>query len=79
MKVAVSIPDPVFNRADALAKRMKVSRSQVFARALDEYVDRHGDEDLTEAINRALDAIGDEGPDLFLREANRRSFSRLDG
>jgi metal-responsive CopG/Arc/MetJ family transcriptional regulator len=34
MKVAVSIPDDVFAEAEALAKRMKSSRSEIYSRAL---------------------------------------------
>ncbi|PYT05293.1 MAG: hypothetical protein DMF60_12445, partial [Acidobacteria bacterium] len=41
MKTAVSIPDEVFEKAERLARRMKKSRSELFSRALDEYVARH--------------------------------------
>jgi metal-responsive CopG/Arc/MetJ family transcriptional regulator len=34
MKTAVSIPDEVFEEADRLARRMKKSRSQLFANAV---------------------------------------------
>src|SRR5262249_946770 len=40
MKTAVSIPDEIFEEAERLAKRMKRSRSQIFSRALAEYVAR---------------------------------------
>ena len=41
MKTAISIPDDVFNEAEALARRTKKSRSEVYARAVREYVARH--------------------------------------
>ena len=41
MKTAVSVPDEVFQRAERLAKRMKVSRSELYSRALREYLARH--------------------------------------
>jgi metal-responsive CopG/Arc/MetJ family transcriptional regulator len=79
MKVAVSIPDPVFVEAEALARRLKISRSKMYARAVGDFVAKNKGPSLTDQINAALDEIGDEGPDEFLREAGRRSFRHLDG
>ncbi|MBW2720031.1 MAG: ribbon-helix-helix protein, CopG family [Deltaproteobacteria bacterium] len=38
MKTAVSVPNEVFERAERLAKRLKVSRSELYSRALREYL-----------------------------------------
>ena len=38
MKTAVSIPDPIFQAAEDLDKRLGLSRSELFARALKAYV-----------------------------------------
>ena len=38
MKTAVSIPDKVFRSADSLAKRLGVSRSNLYATALAEFL-----------------------------------------
>ena len=38
MKTAVSIPDDIFSSADRLAKRLKMSRSELYARAVKRYV-----------------------------------------
>lgn len=38
MKVAVSIPEPIFDAAERLARERRVPRSQVFAEALEEYI-----------------------------------------
>ena len=35
MKIAVSIPDPLFEAAEAFARRERISRSQLYARALE--------------------------------------------
>jgi predicted transcriptional regulator len=59
MKVAVSIPDPVFDRAEQLAARMKLSRSGIYARALDEFVQRHEPAWDVDAINAILDELHD--------------------
>lgn len=57
MKVAVSIPDPVFAKADELAKRMKMTRSGVYARALSDFVEKHDPDRLTEMANAFADEI----------------------
>lgn len=53
MKVAVSIPDPVFDEADRLARDLKVSRSQLYADALAAYMSERG----AAAVREKLDAV----------------------
>ena len=77
MKVAVSIPDPVFAEAEALAGRLKLSRSKVYARALNEFVANHAPDGITEAMNAVVDAQGQQ-PDPFVREAGRRIFKSIE-
>jgi len=59
MKTAVSIPDDVFQNAERLARRMKKSRSEMYSQALSEYVHRHSVDEVTEAMNAALQEIGE--------------------
>jgi len=77
MKTAVSIPDQVYERAERLARRTRKSRSRLFSDALEEYLSRHAPEEVTEAMDRACDAIG-ETKDEFLSEAARRILERTD-
>ncbi len=51
MKTAVSIPGPVFRNAEQLAKRLKVSRSRLYAAAVAEYVKRHRAAGVTDKLN----------------------------
>ena len=51
MKTAVSIPDPVFHEAEALARRLGVSRSHLFREALEAYIAAHSDEKHLDALN----------------------------
>jgi metal-responsive CopG/Arc/MetJ family transcriptional regulator len=53
MKTAVSIPDPIFHAAEALAKRLGMSRSELFSRALEAYLEAH----THDSVREALDAI----------------------
>ncbi|MGH8183467.1 MAG: hypothetical protein ACREPH_07400 [Rhodanobacteraceae bacterium] len=55
MKVAVSVPDPVFDAAERLAKERRVPRSQVFSEALEEYVAKHDASAVTAKLNAVYD------------------------
>ena len=52
MKTAISIPDPIFHEAERLARRLKKSRSQLYAEAMAAYLRRHDADAVTEALNR---------------------------
>ena len=67
MKTAVSIPDDVFRRADRLAKRLKRSRSRLYADALREYVARHDPAAITASINEAIRLHGQPTDEVWLR------------
>lgn len=71
MKIAVSVPDDVFERAERLARRAGRSRSEVYSSALREYVARHAPDEVTEAVDRVVADVGDTA-DPFVREAGTR-------
>lgn len=52
VKTAISLPEPLFERADAFARQQNISRSQLFARAVEEFLRRHESQALLEALNR---------------------------
>ncbi|MGO9902902.1 MAG: ribbon-helix-helix protein, CopG family [Solirubrobacteraceae bacterium] len=54
MKTGISLPDETFERVEAAAKRLGVSRSEFFARAAERWLDDLDDHETTEAINRAI-------------------------
>lgn len=55
MKVAISLPDPVFVAAERLAQRLRISRSQLYATALEEYLKLHDDARVTEQLDAVYD------------------------
>ena len=73
----MSVPDDVFEEAERLARRTKRSRSEVYSRALAEYVARHASDRVTEAMDRVLAKLG-EPADRFSRVASRRVLKRSD-
>lgn len=76
MKVAVSIPDDVYQEAERLAASLRTSRSGLYARALAEFIERRDHESVTEAINAVVDEIGTSDP--FVEEAARRILERVE-
>ena len=77
MKTAVSIPDEVFEGAERFARRTKKSRSRIFSEALKEYLARHTPEQVTEAMDKALEEIGEQ-KDAFVAAAARRTLERVE-
>ena len=51
MKTAVSLPDPVFAAAEQLARRLRLSRSQLYAEAIRRFVAEHRGRGVTELLN----------------------------
>lgn len=77
MKTAVSIPDSLFAAAEAAAKELRMSRSQLYATALAEYLETHQ----AEAVTEALDRVYEEDPpglDPTLAKIQYRSLPRDD-
>jgi predicted transcriptional regulator len=77
MKAAVSIPDEVFEEADRLARELKTSRSQLYSRALKEFLARHAPDQVTEAMDRVCDELG-RATDEFGQRAARRALERTE-
>jgi metal-responsive CopG/Arc/MetJ family transcriptional regulator len=51
MKTAISIPDKIFRSADALAKRLGISRSELYTTAINEFLVRHRERRVTARLN----------------------------
>lgn len=51
MKTAVSVPDDLFRLAETAARRLRVSRSQLYATAVAEFLHRQQTNTVTERLN----------------------------
>lgn len=79
MKTAISIPDELFTGADQLARRTRKSRSRLFADAVREYLARHAPDRVTEAMNHAVNEVGDaEKQDAFVSNVARRTLEQVE-
>ena len=52
MKTAISIPDPIFQSAEVMAHHLAISRSELFTKAISEYIETHKYQDVTESLNQ---------------------------
>ena len=77
MKTAISVPDDVFEEAERLMRRTKRSRSELYSRAMAEYLARHAPDRVTEAMDRAIAEVG-EVTDDFAVEVSRRVLRRVE-
>ena len=75
MKVALSIPDELFDSAETLGKRLGVSRSRLYATALADYVARHQGRKVTARLD-AVYGAEQSRLDTSLRRAQARSLPR---
>ncbi|MBU0500959.1 MAG: ribbon-helix-helix domain-containing protein [Gammaproteobacteria bacterium] len=74
MKVAVSLPDPLFSAAEQMAQQLHVSRSQLYAQALAEYMEKRRDAVITQRLN-AVYGAAQEGVDPALNKAQLKVLS----
>jgi len=75
MKTAVSLPVALFRRGEATARRLRVSRSQLYATALAEFLDRVQSDRVTEQLNQVY---GDQPArvDPAFHRAQMRSLAK---
>jgi metal-responsive CopG/Arc/MetJ family transcriptional regulator len=76
VKTAISIDESLFEEANQLAQELKVSRSQVFATALEEYIQRQKNCAMLKALNRVY-AQGSDDEDTAEIAGMRPGHRRL--
>jgi predicted transcriptional regulator len=74
MKAAISVPDEVFEEVDVAAKRLGISRSEVFTRAVREFLMRARGVEITASYDAAF-GQGEQGSkDGFRQAATRKAL-----
>lgn len=53
----ISIPEPLFEQVETFARKAQISRSRLFILAVQEFIRRHENQGLLEAINAAYDDL----------------------
>jgi len=60
MKTAISLPDQLYEEAERTAQSLGIPRSQLFAKALEEFISFHKRENITERLNRVYSHVNQE-------------------
>jgi metal-responsive CopG/Arc/MetJ family transcriptional regulator len=79
MKTAVSLPDATFQRATASAAKLGISRSELFATALDRYLEELESGVVVQDIDRAVDLAANDDSNRVAAAVGRRRLSDDDG
>ena len=73
MKTAISLPDSLFDEAEKTARSLGIPRSRLFAEALEEFINRHKRERITERLNEVYNS----SPGLEESEISKASLDSL--
>ncbi|MGE0102497.1 MAG: ribbon-helix-helix protein, CopG family [Blastocatellales bacterium] len=75
VKTAISIQENLFERIEELARELNISRSQLFARAIEDFIRREENRRITKDINDAYPGEVDPTEEdrlLKMRSSHRR-------
>jgi metal-responsive CopG/Arc/MetJ family transcriptional regulator len=75
MKTTIHLPDDLSTAVDTLATRLGMSRTDVYATAIAEYVAKHTPSEITTRLDEVY-ATESSGLDLAFRDAQSRTFER---
>ena len=75
MKTAISIPDEVFKAAERAAKRLGISRSELYSTAVRDYVEHHKARNITAELDEIY-AIEDSNLDENLQILQASTLER---
>ncbi len=76
MKTAISLPDNLYAEAERTAQSMGLPRSQLFAKALEEFIHRHNRQLITEQLNEVY-SQNDEDEFMKISNAGLESIRKL--
>jgi metal-responsive CopG/Arc/MetJ family transcriptional regulator len=79
IKTAISIEKCLFQQAQDLAQRMQVSRSRLFARALEDFIRREQNRELLAQINAAYVDEPDRAEQELLSRSRRQHQRIVEG
>jgi hypothetical protein len=78
MKVAISVPDPLFRQAESAARRLRIPRSQLYARALEAFLRAQRRPDVTERLDAVYGAVKGEALDQAWLDAGLEVLRRVE-
>ncbi len=79
VKIAISVRETLFHKAEQLARRLRVSRNRLFVLALEDFIRRQENRDLLDKINAAWAAESDKAEQTLRRRARRHHRRLVEG
>ena len=76
VKTAISIQESLFDQVNDLAEELQIPRSQLFTQAVEEFIKRHENRRIFEALNKVYAAAPDPAEEA-LQEGMRRQQRQL--
>lgn len=77
MKTAISLPDRLYKQAEKTAKSLGIPRSQLVAKALQEFISRHTQDSVTENLNKVYSNQQHKALDGTIEESSIESMREL--
>ena len=77
MKTAISLPDRLYKQAEKTAKSLGIPRSQLFAKALQEFITRHTQDSITENLNKVYSNQQHKSFNATIEDASIESMREL--
>ena len=78
MKTAISIPDETFQRVERRAASLGMSRSELFTKAVQRYLDQLDQESLTARIDAAIDLVRQDESVVIAVEHGARHLASVE-
>jgi metal-responsive CopG/Arc/MetJ family transcriptional regulator len=75
MKTAISVPDDIFKELEEFSKEHDYSRSEVFAMAVKEFLEKRKSKELLNALNEAY-SESESPEEITVRERGKRYFAK---
>jgi metal-responsive CopG/Arc/MetJ family transcriptional regulator len=79
IKTAISVQKSLFEKADSLARQMKVPRSRLFVMALEEYLQRQQNRELLEKFNTAYADEPDPAEQTYMNKTRKYQRKMVEG
>jgi metal-responsive CopG/Arc/MetJ family transcriptional regulator len=79
VKTAISIQQSLFEQAEALARELHISRSRLFALAVEDFMQRYENQRLLERINDAYADTTTSEEQALLRRMRRQQRQMVEG
>jgi len=79
VKTAISLQEALLKKMDDMAQQLEISRSRLFALAAEDYLHRHQNQELLEALNAAYDDLPDSAEETHRQQMRRQHRQMVTG